>query len=262
VHHYFPLDGEYEIKIRLQREEEGDILGSFSELHRIDLRLDETRIKLFQIGRESEVESKEIGKEAYIRTADAGLEVRIPVKAGSRTVGVTFVKDRLLAEGLNQFVRLDDRMPYIGSVIISGPYNATGPGETASRNKIFVCRPSTPATPDDELCAKQVLSTLARRAYRRPVTDAQIQELLGLYRTGRTEDGFEAGIEMALLGILVSPDFLFRVERDPVNVAADTVYRVSELELASRLSFFLWSSICARIAGAADACRSTREGAG
>jgi len=239
VRHYFPLDGEYEIKIRLQREEEGDILGSLGELHRIDLRLDGARIKLFEFGRESEAESSDPGQEAYIRTADAGMEVRVPVKAGARTVGVTFVKDRLLAEGLTQFVRLDDRMPYVGSVIVSGPYNATGSGATASRNKIFACRP---ANANDELCARKILSTLARRAYRRPVTDAQLQELLSLYRTG-TEDGFEAGIEMALQGILVSPDFLFRVERDPGNVAADTSYRISDLELASRLSFFLWSSI-------------------
>jgi len=243
VRHYFPLDGEYEIKIRLQREEEGDILGSLGELHRIDLRLDEARIKLFEIGRESAEESKEPGKEAYIRTADAGLEVRVPVKAGSRSVGVTFVKDTLQAEGLTQFVRLEDRMPYVGSVIISGPYNAKGSGETASRSRIFVCRPSSPGTANDEVCAKQILSTLARRAYRRPVTDAQMQELLSLYRTGGTEGGFEAGIEMALQGILVSPDFLFRVERDPANVAADTSYRIGDLELASRLSFFLWSSI-------------------
>jgi hypothetical protein len=242
VRHYFPLDGEYEIKIRLQREEEGDILGSLGEMHRIDLRLDEARVKLFQIGRESAEESRDPGKEAYIRTADAGMEVRIPVKAGSRTVGVTFLKDTLQAEGLTQFARLDDRMPYIGSVIISGPYNATGAGATASRNKIFVCRPSNSGAANEEACARRILATLARRAYRRPVTDGQMEELLSLYRTG-VEGGFEAGIEMALQGVLVSPDFLFRVERDPANVAADTAYRISDLELASRLSFFLWSSI-------------------
>ena len=207
VRHYFPLDGEYEIKVRLQREDEGDILGSLGEQHRIDVRLDEARIKLFQIGRESTVESSDPGKEAYIRTADAGLEVRVPVKAGSRMVGATFVKDTLQAEGLNQFVRLDDRMPYIGTVIISGPYNATGPGVTASRNKIFVCRPTTPATTNDELCAKQILSTLARRAYRRPVTDGQVQELLSLYRTGGTQGGFEAGIEMGAAGDPGQPRF-------------------------------------------------------
>jgi hypothetical protein len=239
VRHYFPLDGEYEIKIRLQREEEGDILGSLGELHRIDLRLDGARIKLFEIGRESDTTSQTSGQEAYIRTADVGLEVRVPVKAGARTIGVTFVRDTLLAEGLTQFVRLDDRMPYIGSVIVSGPHNATGSGKTASRDRIFVCRP---ANPNDEVCARQILATLARRAYRHPVTDAQLQELLSLFRAGR-ETGFEAGIEMAVQGILVSPDFLFRVERDPGNVPPDTAYRISDLELASRLSFFLWSSI-------------------
>ena len=240
VRHYFPLDGEYEIKIRLQREAEGDILGSLAELHRVDVRLDEARIKLFQIGRERAEESRDPGKEAYNRTADSSLEIRVPVKAGSRLVGVTFVKDTLQAEGLSQFIRLDDRMPYVGSVIISGPYNPTGPGETASRNKIFVCRPTIT---NDEICARRILSTLARRAYRRPVTDEEVQELINLYRTGGTEGGFEAGIAMTLQGILVSPDFLFRVERDPANVEPDTAYRISDLELASRLSFFLWSSI-------------------
>ena len=240
VSHYFPLDGEYEIKVRLQREEEGDILGSLGELHRVDLRLDGARIQLFQIGRENPKEPIAPGKEAYIRTADEGLDVRIPVKAGARVVGVTFVRDRLQAEGLNQFVRLEDRMPYLGSVVISGPYNPTGPGETVSRKKIFVCQPGGA---DGDACARRILSTLARRAYRRPVTDGELQELLELYKVGGAKDGFEAGIEMALQGILVSPDFLFRVERDPANLKPDTPYRISDIELASRLSFFLWSSI-------------------
>jgi hypothetical protein len=241
VRHYFPLDGEYTIKVRLQRDEEGDILGSLGELHRVDVRLDEARIKLFQIGRESTDESKDPGVEAYNRTADSGLEVRVPVKAGSRRVGVAFVKDTLQAEGLRQFVRLDDRMPNVGNVIISGPYNASGPGETASRSKILVCHPT--GSRNEESCAKKILSTLARRAYRRPVTDGELQELLNLYMDGGTQGGFEAGIEMALQGILVSPDFLFRVERDPTRVQPGAAYRISDLELASRLSFFLWSSI-------------------
>ncbi|MGH9785642.1 MAG: DUF1592 domain-containing protein, partial [Terriglobia bacterium] len=217
-----------------------DILGSLAELHRVDVRLDGTRIQLFQIGRESQDESRDPGREAYNRTADAGLEVRVPVKAGSRLVGATFVKDTLQAEGLGQFVRLGDRMPNVGSVIISGPYNATGPGETASRSRIFVCRPTTP---NEEPCVRKILSTLARRAYRRPVTDGEIQELLNLYRDGGTQGGFEAGIAMAVQGILVSPDFLFRIERDPTRARPGAAYRISDLELASRLSFFLWSSI-------------------
>ena len=240
VRHYFPLDGEYEIKVRLQREDEGDILGSLAELHRVDVRLDGARVQLFEIGQENQSESRDPTKEAYIRTADDGLQVRIPVRAGSRRVGVTFVKDTLVAEGLTQFVRLDDRMPYVGSVMISGPFHATGPGETESRRKIFVCRPDSA---DDETCAREILATLARRAYRRPVQDGEVQELLDLYRAGAASGSFDSGIAMALQGILVSPDFLFRVERDPTDVAPDTVFRVSDLDLASRLSFFLWSSI-------------------
>jgi hypothetical protein len=251
VRHHFPLDGEYTFRVRLQRDENGTILGSLGEMHQVDIRLDGTRIQMFQIGRESTNESSDPGTEAYNRVADAGLEVRVPVKAGSRLVGIAFLRDTLQAEGLTQFVRLDDRMPNVGSVIISGPYDATGPGQTASRAKIFVCRPGIraatvserPEANAAEPCARRILAALARRAYRRPVSDAEVQELLALYRDGSAQGGFEAGIEMALQGVLVSPDFLFRVERDPGNVQPGAAYRISDVELASRLSFFLWSSI-------------------
>jgi len=130
--------------------------------------------------------------------------------------------------------------PGIGTVTITGPYKPTGLGDTPSRSKIFTCNP---AVNEEESCAREILSRLGRRAYRRPVTDDEVEALLGLYRTGRSGEGFEEGIRMALQGLLVSPGFLFRIEQDPPGLAAHTAYPVSDLELASRLSFFLWSSI-------------------
>ena len=130
--------------------------------------------------------------------------------------------------------------PGVASVSIGGPYDATGMGETPSRRKILVCRPAT--VEDEEPCAREILSGLARRAYRRPVTEKDIRTLLGFYESRRTE-GFEAGIGAALERILVGPEFLYRAEKDPENIAPNSAYPISDLELASRLSFFLWSSL-------------------
>ncbi|MCP5111617.1 MAG: DUF1592 domain-containing protein, partial [bacterium] len=127
------------------------------------------------------------------------------------------------------------------SISINGPYEVAGPGDTPSRRRIFVC---TPAKPDEEEgCAKELLRNLLRRAYRRPVADTDLRRPLDFYRQARAEGGFEAGIEMALQAVLVSPEFLFRIEQDPSDIAPGAPYRISNLELASRLSFFLWSSI-------------------
>ncbi len=131
--------------------------------------------------------------------------------------------------------------PQISGVTISGPYNVTGPGDTASRARIFVCHPGT--AQEEEPCARKILATVSRRAFRRPVTDADLKPLLAFYRSGRAEGDFDFGIEKALRAILVSPDFLFRVEQDPPAAAPGSVYQISDLEFASRLSFFLWSSV-------------------
>jgi len=131
--------------------------------------------------------------------------------------------------------------PALASVTISGPFNVNGPGDSPSRRRLFVCKPAVAA---DELpCAKKILSTLTRRAYRRPSTDADIQRLLPFYSAGKVEGGFDRGIEKALERVLVSPQFMFRIETEPANAAAGAAYRISDLELASRLSFFIWSSI-------------------
>ena len=243
IRHYFPLDAEYVIEIRLQRSADDTILG-IETPKQLDVRVDGARIKLFTIG--GEVEGPE--KASHERTADAALKVRFPVKAGSRLVQVTFLKDSWKPEGVFR-QRLDRSVPTfrgdvpegVATVSVDGPYAATGPGDTPSRRKIFACRPTSSS--DEAACARKVLSTLVRRAYRRPATDGDIVPLLGLYRAGRSKGGFEAGIGLALQGMLVSPGFLFRVERNPARVASNTAYRIGDLDLASRLSFFLWSSI-------------------
>jgi hypothetical protein len=180
---------------------------------------------------------------------DQHLKVRVPVSAGPHALGVVFPKKpSALLETARQpyqahfnFYRHPRIQPAVYSISIIGPYAAKGPGETPSRDRIFVSRPANPD--EDEGSAKRILAALMRRAYRRPVTDADLQGPLELYRKARAEEDFEAGIEMALSAVLVSPEFLFRVEQDPAGIPPDTVYRISDLELASRLSFFLWSSV-------------------
>lgn len=250
VHHRFPLDGEYVLKIRLQRSNIAGVFG-LGEPHQLDVRVDGSRIKLFTIGGISKAKQEASGSQAEpqkVEEPDAHLEVRFTAKAGTRVVGVAFLNQTAEQEGMllphletNKIYdggAYDD--PAIDSVSISGPFGAKGSGETASRRKIFVCRPAGSA--DADTCAKKILSTLARRAYRRPLTASDVQALMRLYREGKGE-GFEAAIGLALEGILVSREFLFRIERDPANAAPNTAYPVSDIELASRLSFFLWSSI-------------------
>ena len=247
--HFFPLDGEYVIKLRLRRSYNGARILGIDDSHQLDLRLDGERIKLFKIGgtyqgQRGPAYQEDPAREQYLRTADAGLEVRLPMKAGRRLIGVTFVKETTVPEGTLR-PRLagfeTENALALGNVTISGPYDVKGTGDTASRRKIFVCLPS--GSQDEEPCAQEILSTLARRAYRRPIIDGDVQALLTLYQNARSSRDFEAAIGVALRAILVSPEFLFRIERDPTDVAPNTTYEISDLELASRLSFFLWSSI-------------------
>jgi len=181
-------------------------------------------------------------------TIDARLRTRIPVKAGPRTVVVTFLRRDSAPsdEPLQPFTRDHDLqnmngIPLIDRMQITGPFNPTGPGDTPSRHRVFSCRPATAAA---ELpCARTILTNLARRAYRRPVTGADLENLLSFYQSGRNKKNFEAGIQNALRLILTDPKFLFRMETDPAGAAPGSMHPVSDLELASRLSFFLWSSI-------------------
>ncbi len=259
VRHRFPLDGDYVIRISLQKNNDGYIRG-LREPHQLNVRLDSARIKTFTVGgkylgRTGPIFSRndpdyrgDTDQVAYEYSADAELEVRFPAKAGTRLVGVAFQKENSKPEGVYMPpLRYGDMGQYRGGnpavdmVTITGPYNAAGSGETLSRQKIFVCRPSR--SEEEAPCAKKILSALARRAYRRPVTDEDLQALLGLYEIGRSDGGFEAGIQLALQRILAGPEFLFRIERDPANIAPGSAYRISDIELASRLSFFLWSNI-------------------
>lgn len=240
LQHYFPLDGEYVVRISLARRKE-QIIGLGRE-QQIDVRLDDERIKLLTVPavkRDTGCEvclEEQRGSESHV---EDGLEARFQARAGQRLVQVTFPKETLKPEGvLPRGVQPEG--VGVGAVTIEGPYNAKGPGDTPSRERIFICRP---VGKDDQACARKILSTLARRAYRRPVTDSDIEDLLALYRAGRNQGGFEAGIGRSLEGMLSSPDFLFRIELDPPNVAPGTPYHLSDLDLASRLSFFLWSSI-------------------
>ena len=264
--HNFPLDGEYLLDIRLQRvDNEGFVIG-IAEPHLLDVRLDGARVKMFTIGGEhvgramgagaADAAPPDFAQAQYERMVDSDLGVRFPVKAGKRLIQVTFLKETSAAEGVfpprPQGTYAEARLgsgterawaePALSNVSISGPYDVKGPGDTPSRRKIFVCSPT--GADDEEPCARKIISALARRAYRRPVTEEDVEPLLSLYRAGRSEsEDFEAGIQMALEGLLVSTEFLFRIEREPASVTANSPYRVSDLELASRLSFFLWSSI-------------------
>jgi cytochrome c551/c552 len=197
-------------------------------------------------------------------------EMRLPVKAGLRTIGVTSPREDAKADpALPSFQRggpmapaqkipldlwldgarikrfeVSDNTP-IEVVTVSGPFNAQGRGETPSRARIFICRPKRGLAQENEeaACAKQIMTALARRAFRRPVTDADLNPLLAFYERGRRERDFDYGVQSAIEAMLVSPDFLFRVERDPKAAAPGAVYRLNDFELASRISFFLWSSI-------------------
>jgi len=241
IHHTFPVDAEYVIKVRLQRGKGGQILG-INETRQVDVRLDGERIKLFTVGGRGKGGDSEYGEgDKSDEKADSGLEVRFPAKAGPHVVAVTFLKDTVKAEGLQNGERNLAFFEGVGTVSIAGPYNPTGPGDTPSRRKIFLCRPTGPK--DEDACARKIVASLAHRAFRRPVSDEELPTLLVPYKTAKRKGGFETGIKMAVQRILVSPDFLFRVEIDPTKATPDTAIRVNDVELASRLSFFLWSSI-------------------
>ena len=257
VRYDFPADGEYEIKVELQRSGTAGGISGLSEAQDMEVSVGGEQVKLFSLKpqsdrggqREDKVEKKE---------ADADLRLRVPVKAGPHEVGVAFLlKSHAEVTDMREPFRRTDNaggngvnlsQPHVAAVIVTGPFgNAAGPhqADTPSRQRIFVCHPASAAEEED--CARQILAQLARRGYRRPVTDRDLAPLLAEYKAGRegadSKAAFDSGIEMAVRRLLVSPEFLFRVERDPAGIAPKTNYRVSDLELASRLSFFLWSSM-------------------
>ena len=249
VRHTFPLDGEYLFAIRLKRNETIETIDGIAEdEHQIELRIDHALVRRFDIGGkfpgpdpgmliavpEDDVEGQRLHE--YRMTADHALEIRVQVGAGTRLVSAGFTDS---APSPN--VPAD--LPGIDMLYISGPFNGTVPEDTPSRRRIFTCRPADGSAAAEESCARDIIGALARRAYRRPVTDADIDPLMSVYREGRTARDFEAGVERALEALLSMPSFLLRVERQPVDTQPGAIYSLTDLELASRLSFFLWKSI-------------------
>ncbi|MBW8884212.1 MAG: DUF1592 domain-containing protein, partial [Planctomycetia bacterium] len=239
IHYNFPVSGEYEVQIRLMRDR-NDAIESLRDTHELEVLLDRQRAELLTVKPPARGQSDE--------TVDANLKTRVKVSAGTHQVGVAFLKQRSsLLESERQplnvhfnFYRHPRLGPAIYEVSIIGPFEASGPGETPSRRQIFISRPTGPS--DEQARATRIIANLARRAYRRAVTDDDLQAPLELYRQARQDGDFEAGIEAALSAILVNPHFLLRIERNPPSAEPGTVYRIADTELASRLSYFLWSS--------------------
>ena len=238
--HNFPLDAEYEIRIRLSRDRDEHIEG-LREAHRVELTLDRERIESFTI----EPPADRLDH----HSADKHLKARIAVKAGPHELAVTFLKkpsallvtERQPYQAAFNFYRHPRIQPAVFSITVNGPYGEAKPGDTPSRRRILICEPAS--RDEEEECAKRILRALMRRAYRRPVTAGDMEKPLAFFREAAAADGFEAGVERALAAVLVSPEFFFRIERDPEGAAPGAAYRLGDLELASRLSFFLWSSI-------------------
>ena len=293
VDYFFPVDGEYLLKVRLAHDME-DYIAPFEVPQQLELGMDGLRLQLFTIepGRPPSIDRRRFLRPADKMTAeqrkrredvrrigisnveeenpvsekiarkelDANWEIRIPVKAGQHTVTAAFLPDSFM---LDEDVREPFQRPYKGgygqlrdtrmgafleNLQISGPFEAAGSAESGPRQKLFVCRPATPT--EEPGCARSILEPVTRRAYRRPVTETDLEPILSAYRKGQQTGGFQGGIELALQRVLISPEFLFRVERDRPAQQADagannaaTIYPLSDLELASRLSFFLWSSV-------------------
>ncbi len=252
VDHFFPADGEYEIRVRLARNgasgNGGDIVG-LNEPHQVEIAVDGARAGLLTVGADLAAEDSDWSA-SPLEAADANLRVRVPVQAGPRRLAVSFLRRpaaqvervrRPFLRALLEHDRTHD-LPYVSEVIVTGPYRPAAPVSTPSRDRIFTCRPEAGAAAE-RACAEEILAALARRAFRRPVDANDLGVLLPFYEAGYREGGFERGIEQAVARLLVSPSFLFRIELDPVDAASGRAYAVEDPALASRLSFFLWSSV-------------------
>ena len=254
VEHFFPQSADYDIRIDVGND------SGLSQPHLMEITVDGAQVQLFEVGRPppDSPEQSTTNTAAIMYAADGVYEVRVPVDSGPRAVGATFYKQPTpLVERVREVFEnptissntgIGGRMPTVTSVTITGPHDARGAGDTPSRRQVFVCYPAVES--EAEPCARTILSRLTRRAYRGVVADDDVEVLVDFYRTGRARGGsFDDGIELALRRLLVSPEFLYRIEADPSGppVASSTsardVYRVDDLALASRISFFLWSSI-------------------
>ena len=245
--HLFPLDGDYAFTVRMKRNAAVDTIDGIAEdEHEIQLRVDHKLVTRWRIGgrypgpdpgrviapREDDVAGQRLHE--YRLTADDVLEIRMPVEAGQRLVSVAFTDSAPSPLGLRG-------KPGIDRLFVSGPFDGTVPEDMPSRRRILTCRPT--GSQDEEPCAREIIAGLARRAYRRPVTSADVDPLLRVYREGRRARDFDFGIERALEALLSMPQFLLRVEHRPADAVPGEVYELTDLELATRLSFFLWRSI-------------------
>ena len=240
IEHLFPQDADYDVRILLSN------ARRLAETHDLEVTIDGEQVELITVGPPAEGEAENPYAQA------SSIDLRLPVAAGPREVGVTFFRKpaALVEQVRDPFPNprvagnpggLAGAQPFVQSVTITGPYEATGASETPSRARIFTCQPAAEA--DEPACAREILTTLARRAYRRTPTGEELDVLLDFHDQGRAGGGFDDGIELALRRLLVSPEFLYRIEADPAGGAPGLPYRVPDVELASRLSFFLWSSI-------------------
>ena len=244
--YHFPRDGEYRLDVTLARDRNENIEG-LTEPHEVEINIDGERVDIFQV---EPNRSERFAKFYYSdQGAGTGLQTSTFVKAGAREVGITFIKkNSAIIESTRQPYqahfnrdRHPRQQPAVLSVSIAGPYNSTGISETSSRKRIFSCKPNTSISASE--CAKSIVTNIATAAFRRPVSDEDLGTPLKFFEQVNSEKGFEPGIEMALRAILVSPEFLFRIEQDPKDFGSGEIYVLNDFELASRLSFFLWSSI-------------------
>ena len=248
VDEYLPADAVYEIRVRLRRAATGAILG-IREAHQLELALDGERIGVFSIGGPdvyrplvaNDQNPAQTVNRAF--TADEHMVTRLPITGGAHTITASFLsRPTALAEQVTQpFLNAADGLPEVDRVIVGGPFDPARATSTASRDRIFTCHPGD--TGDAVGCATDILSRLGRQAYRRPLEPGELDELLRFYDRGSGRGGFEAGIELALRFLLASPQFVFRAETEPVDLPPSGVFALTDLDLASRLSFFLWSSL-------------------
>ena len=246
-----PLDGEYLFTVQLFRTNLGVMRGLEYE-HEIEYTVDGNRVHTFKMGGEADFKANLVNMTKLGDEVDERGRIRLALKAGPHVITAAFI-ERTSAYNptrLQPFIRssTDTRdtsgLPHFDTFTVTGPFNPTGPGDTPSRRKVFICRPASAApSSDDEACARRIITTLARRAYRGDLSDKDLQRLLAFYHETRSNGGFEKAVQLTLQRILASPKFVFHIESEPSNAAPGTVYAVSDLELASRLAFFLWSSI-------------------
>jgi hypothetical protein len=250
INRTLPLDGEYQFRVTLFRTNLGTMRGLEYE-HQLEISVDGQRVHLAAFGGDNEIKASSDNPTTTGDSVDGRFTVRLPLKAGPHRIGVAFLEKThaFNTRRLQNYVRSSSDTidfsgyPHIDEVILTGPFNATGAGQTPSRRRLFVCQPKARA--EETACARQIVATVARRAYRSDVSEKDLATLMDFFQQGRKDGGsFQSGIDLALRRVLASPKFIFRTERDPPSRAvAGQAYRISDTELASRLSFFLWSSI-------------------